>query len=234
MLTCGGDGDIINSRNDAVNRMAQIRTRRGDTVKKAPKKQGKEISAERLRSLREEKGATQEEVAKLLNLSRSTIVKMETAHQDIKTGYLQSLAQFYETSTDYILGLTEVRRSPETLPACDELGISDAATAKLEMMKDYPLHGRVLSKLIEHDDFETLLRRIESAILSFEPGSHGSDVDMKSLTASAKGAGYALIPDRQKKSYELYMASMTLQAILTDVLDNFYPVSIEPDAEEKE
>lgn len=203
-------------------------------MKKAPKKQGTEISAERLRSLREEKGVTQEDVAKLLHLSRSTIVKMETAHQDIKADYLQSLAQFYGTSTDFILGLTEVRRSAETLPACDELGLSDRATAKLERMREKQLHGRVLSKLIEHDLFETLLWYAENAILAPEPGPHDEDADRKGLAILAKNAGYSLIPSERKKAYELYMASMTLQAILADVLDNFYPVSIEPDSEKKE
>ena len=200
-------------------------------MKKAPKKQGKETPAERLRSLRKEKGATQEEVANLLHLSRSTIVKMETAHQDIKADYLQSLAEFYGTSTDYILCLTHVCRAPETLHACDELGLSDTATVKLGELGERC--SRVLSKLIEHDDFETLLWYAENAILTPEPGPYDEVADRKELTMLAKNAGYALIPSEMKKPYALYMASMTLQAIIEDVSNNFYPVGMEIDTEDE-
>lgn len=194
-------------------------------MEKAPKKQGKEISAERLRSLREEKGITQEEIAKLLHLSRSTIVKMETAHQDIKPGHLQNLARFYETSADYILGLTEVRRAAETLPACDELGLSDSATIKLKHLKENPLHGRILSKLIEHDLFKTFLWYAENTILASGPSSHAQVADTKELTVLAKNAGYSLISSEAKKSYDLYMASLILQTIIADVSDDFFPYS---------
>ncbi len=205
--------------------MALIRTSGGNTTKKAPKKYGKEKCAEQLRNLRKEKEVTQEEVAAFLHLSRSTIVKMETANQDIKAEYLFKLAQYYGTTADYILGLTEVRRAAETLPACDELGLSDTATVKLEEMRERELLGRVLSKLIEHDLFETMLWYIENAILSSEPSPCSATVDKENLTASAKAAGYSLIPSEAKKSYELYMASMTLQAIIADVSDSFFPSS---------
>ncbi len=203
-------------------------------MKRAPKKYDKGVCAERLRALREEKGLTQEALAKSLPVSRSTIVKMETGRQDIKPDYLHSLAQFYGTTTDYILGLTEVRRSAETLPACDELGISDTATAKLEEMRERQRYGRVLSKLIEHDFFEELLRHAENATLSFEPVQPNGDGDLKSLTALAKKTGYSLIPSMEKKSYELYMAAMTLQAIIADVLDHLYPVDTSIEAEDEE
>ena len=200
-------------------------------MRKTPKKYDKGVCAERLRSLREEKGSTQEEIAKRLNLSRSTIVKMETGRQDIRPDYLHSLAQFYGPTADYILGLTEVRRSAETLPACDELGISDTATVKLEEMRER--QRRVLSKLIEHDFFETMLGYAENTILAFEPEEHSTAGDVKGLTAAAAKAGYSLIPSTAKKSYELYMASLTLQAIIADVSDH-YPVDTGNKAEGEE
>ena len=200
-------------------------------MKSAPKKYGKELSAATLSELRKEKGISQQEVADRLLLSRSTIVKMETARQDLRADHLFEFAQLYGTTTDYILGLTMVRRAPETLPACDELGLSDTATVKLEELGERC--SRVLSKLIEHDLFETLLQYVENAVLTPEPGPHDDVADMKALTALAKNAGYALIPSGMKKPYELYMASMTLQAIIEDVSNNFYPVGTGTDTEDE-
>lgn len=198
-------------------------------MKSAPKKYGKELSAKTLSDLRKEKGLSQEEVAKHLHLSRSTIVKMETARQDIRVEYLFEFAQFFGTTADYILGLTNVRRAPKTLPACDELGLSDMATVKLEELGER--RSRILSKLVEHDLFETLLQFAENAIFTPEPSPRDESVDMKELTALAKSAGCDLIPSRTKRSYDLYMASMVLQAIIEDVSDNAFPYSTDIDLE---
>ena len=93
----------------------------------APNYHGIETSGERLRVLREEKGLTQDQVAKNLNLSRSVVVKLENNRQELKSSLLCSFAEYYSTTADYILGLSNARRAVETLPACDELGLSDDA-----------------------------------------------------------------------------------------------------------
>ena len=60
----------------------------------------------RIRELREDRKLNQTQVAKMLGMSQTGYSKYETGENDIPTTILIKLAQFYDTSTDYILGLT--------------------------------------------------------------------------------------------------------------------------------
>ena len=48
-------------------------------------------------------------MAKLLGMSQTGYSKYETGENDIPTAILISLAQFHNTSVDYLLGLTNIR-----------------------------------------------------------------------------------------------------------------------------
>ncbi len=61
----------------------------------------------RIRELREDKKLNQTQVAKMLGMSQTGYSKYETGENDVPTTILIKLAQFYDTSTDYILGLTD-------------------------------------------------------------------------------------------------------------------------------
>jgi transcriptional regulator with XRE-family HTH domain len=61
----------------------------------------------RIRELREDRKLNQTQVAKMLGMSQTGYSKYETGENDIPTTILIKLAQFYDTSTDYILGLTD-------------------------------------------------------------------------------------------------------------------------------
>ena len=63
----------------------------------------------RLRDLREDADLTQTQVAKYLGMSQTGYSKYETGENDIPTQVLISLAKFYHTSVDYLLGLTDER-----------------------------------------------------------------------------------------------------------------------------
>jgi len=60
----------------------------------------------RLRSLRKEKRVPQREIAALLGINQTVYSRYERGFQTIPVGYLIRLADFYNTSTDYILGRT--------------------------------------------------------------------------------------------------------------------------------
>lgn len=61
----------------------------------------------RIRDLREDRDLNQTAVAKMLGMSQTGYSKYETGENDIPTTILIKLAQFYETSVDYLLGLTD-------------------------------------------------------------------------------------------------------------------------------
>ena len=68
---------------------------------------------QRLRNLREDRDLNQTAVARVLHVSQTTYSRYENGGLDIPSAALIALAQFYGTSTDYLLGLTDV---PEPYP----------------------------------------------------------------------------------------------------------------------
>ena len=63
----------------------------------------------RFRDLREDRDLKQEDVAKLLHVSQATYSRYESGVLDISAASLATLAEFYKTSIDYLLGLTDVK-----------------------------------------------------------------------------------------------------------------------------
>ena len=61
----------------------------------------------RIRDLREDRDLTQKKVAEFLGMSQTGYSKYETGENDIPTAVLIKLADFYQTSTDYLLGRTD-------------------------------------------------------------------------------------------------------------------------------
>lgn len=64
----------------------------------------------RLKDLREDHDLLQKDLAKVLHISERTYSGYETESRDLPTEFLISLALFYNTSTDYILGLTNIKK----------------------------------------------------------------------------------------------------------------------------
>lgn len=61
----------------------------------------------RIRDLREDRDLTQKQIAEILGMSQTGYSKYETGENDIPTQILIKLADFYGTSTDYLLGRTD-------------------------------------------------------------------------------------------------------------------------------
>lgn len=65
---------------------------------------------QRIRDLREDKDLRQREIAAILHCSQVTYSRYESGARDIPTPILVELARLYDTSIDYLLGLTDERR----------------------------------------------------------------------------------------------------------------------------
>ena len=63
----------------------------------------------RIRDLREDRDLTQRQVADMLGMSQTGYSKYETGENDIPTHVLIKLADFYQTTTDYILERVDKR-----------------------------------------------------------------------------------------------------------------------------
>lgn len=66
---------------------------------------------QRLRDLREDMDMNQTQIAKLLNTSQTVYSRYERGFQTIPIEHLLILADFYDVSTDYILGRTNNKKT---------------------------------------------------------------------------------------------------------------------------
>lgn len=62
--------------------------------------------SQRLKELREHNNISQNEIAKILNIKQQQYSRYEKDLNKISLKYLILLAKYYNTSTDYILGIT--------------------------------------------------------------------------------------------------------------------------------
>lgn len=94
------------------------------------------LIGKRIRELREEKGLSQSELAIELNVKQQTIDKWEKGERDIKTSYTVNLAQCFDVTSDYILGL-ENCRTHTVSNISDQIGLSEKTIENLKSMQ-YP------------------------------------------------------------------------------------------------
>ena len=67
--------------------------------------------AERLKSLRKEQNLTQQKIAEKLNISRGSYAQWEAQRTQPSSKSLETLANFFNVSTDYLLGNTDNKNS---------------------------------------------------------------------------------------------------------------------------
>ena len=117
--------------------------------------------AEKLKDLRvNDRHLTLEQLAEQTHLSKSALGKYETDEcKDISPFAIATLAQFYDVSTDYLLGLTENKKSPSA--ECTSLHLSDEMIALLQSGK---INNRLLCEIATHENFRRLMTDIEIVV----------------------------------------------------------------------
>lgn len=67
----------------------------------------------RIKDIREDKDLTQKSIANILGIQQNSYSQIENGKNNIQIDHLIKLAEFYNTSTDYLLGLTnEIKPYP--------------------------------------------------------------------------------------------------------------------------
>lgn len=106
--------------------------------------------AERIRELREKKGLSQSEVAKLLGMNRTTYVHYETGYSK-PTKKLKDLCALFNVSADYILGNDNNTSNTQTENKPKDL-------IKLLEKEEYTLNGEIVTQ----EDRDKIKRVIEA------------------------------------------------------------------------
>ena len=66
--------------------------------------------AMRIKDLREDSDITQKQLAEYLHIKQNTYSQYENGQRQIPVDVLIALASYYNTSVDYLLGLTDQRK----------------------------------------------------------------------------------------------------------------------------
>lgn len=98
----------------------------------------------RLKELREEKELNQEEFAKILNISRSSIGMYESGKREPSDELKKQMADFFNCSVDYLIGNSDIKREPSQILGFDKAKIIEA----LEIVRK----GKTNTIEIETDD----------------------------------------------------------------------------------
>lgn len=158
---------------------------------------------QRLKKLRESRGITQSELAKALKVSPSTIGMYEQSRRDPDTDTIKLLANYFNVTTDYLIGHSD---NPTTIHELGDLGaegyIKKHGFSKLaEATRDYSIKNDInyiyqaktladaLLRLVELDfeynfDDKTMYKLVRKArekyglpkINGSEPAAHGPKV----------------------------------------------------------
>ncbi|WP_432408424.1 helix-turn-helix domain-containing protein [Wukongibacter sp. M2B1] len=91
----------------------------------------------RLKYLRSEKKITQRQLAKFLNLSSSTIAMYETGKRKPDCETLKGIADFFDVSTDYLLGRTDILNVYTKQMGYISFDVSDLSEKDIAKIEEY-------------------------------------------------------------------------------------------------
>lgn len=98
----------------------------------------------RLRFLRNERGESLEKIANFLNVTIQTISNYETEKRDMTPETILKLSEYFNVSTDYLLGKSDIR-NPEEIKkvpfanagGLDTTGLDEEDLKELQKQVDY-------------------------------------------------------------------------------------------------
>ena len=113
---------------------------------------------ERIRALREEKGLTQQQLAKALYTSRVNVNYWENDERNIKSDIIIALAEFFDVSCDYLL--TGI--SSKNIGIYREFGLDDDAVNNIKTVEKH--FKGLTNKFIKSNNFIFLMNSIREHI----------------------------------------------------------------------
>ena len=99
----------------------------------------------KLNKLRTEKNMYEKDIAKLINVSQNTYSQYETETLDLPLDILIKLANIFNVSIDYILGLTEIR---DPYPKTKIIKSNEIFTRLREIRENYDFNQKDIAKIL--------------------------------------------------------------------------------------
>lgn len=107
-----------------------------------------------IKELREKAGESQEQLAIALNApNRETITRWENGARDLKREHIIAIAQHFNVSTDYLLGLSDIQTTDTDIQnACKVTGLSEPAVV-------------ACSAIASNGEFKNLIRFLNALLI---------------------------------------------------------------------
>ncbi len=97
------------------------------------------LFGKRLKELRDEFGYEQKDMGQKLNMTSSAYGYYEQERSEPSLETLIKIANIFNVSTDYLLGVSNIRKYPVHHSKSDKLSFSDAEIETIQKMKDISL-----------------------------------------------------------------------------------------------
>ena len=111
----------------------------------------KDITVERLRRLIDETGLARQAIADEMGCDVSTVTKHYNGTRNLTIDFIAMYARYFNVSSDYLLGLSEVRTvSPDTAMICRVTGLDDKAVQTLSEINEptsFESHKEIIKTL---------------------------------------------------------------------------------------
>lgn len=121
----------------------------------------REYFGERLKSLRAEKGISQEALAKDLGISKGSLGFYETCKNTPDIEVLNAVSDYFKVSFDYLLGRTEVKTSEIELKSiCEYTGLSEQAVNNIVKLYKFHIEDK-------ENEFMTLFAFVNAFLSNF-------------------------------------------------------------------
>ncbi|MGJ0845929.1 helix-turn-helix domain-containing protein [Tissierella praeacuta] len=109
-----------------------------------------ETFSDRMRNLRKEKDVTLEELANILNTTKATLSRYENNLRVPNADFIQELAEFFNVSTDYLLGRTDIKNPEDKIKNLDKLAHKEINSVEdaleiIESQEGLMLKGEMLT-----------------------------------------------------------------------------------------
>ena len=161
---------------------------------------------ERFEELRKERNLTLEEVGEQAALSKSALGTYElNSEKGISSHAIISLAKFYGVTSDYLLGLSDMKNHPNA--DLNDLHLSDEM---IDILKSGRLNNRLLCEMVTHESFLRFLVDTEIYI------DRIADMHINDANAMLKANRKLVMERRGLDDNELNMRTLELAQVNVD------------------
>lgn len=186
-----------------------------------------------LSELRKEKGLKREDLANLLGCSAAAIGNYENDNRSPDFDTLVRIADYFNTTTDYLLGRTETKTVETNIRSvCDYTGLSDKAVEYLNFCSSECMKSRgtetdlftgflnyLITTNLEHDGVVTTFS--ECLLHYFQQLERGSKLNLKYIAENDTDKKHLLVEELIAQSRNIRYSKIDLNELTADYLEDF-------------